>query len=202
MTLHHLLYADRLLVTHAQDIPEAKGAYILQIDLPALRMVSIKKFAGKTLPSGRYYYCGSAKGGGGMAARVGRHFKADKPIRWHVDHVTVGGTVTAALLVPDGSECDLVDELMRAYHVTVPLSGFGASDCRRCVSHMVRDMATARALCLPLNTESLRSPEPVQSARKRLCLIGDARASSSGFDPDVASGPVLVTLRRVPDLLA
>ena len=142
--MHRLLHADRLLITGPKHIPDAKGAYVLQIDLPAPRVLLIKKFMGKVLSPGRYYYCGSAKGGGGMAARVGRHFKADKPIRWHVDHLTVGGTVTTALLVPDGSECDLVDELARAYHVVAPLRGFGASDCRRCASHMLRDVTTDR----------------------------------------------------------
>ena len=147
LMMKRLLYADRLLVTGPQDIPAEKGAYILQIDLPTPRIVSIKKFAGEVLPPGRYYYCGSANGGGGMAARVARHFKADKPVRWHVDHLTVGGTVTAALLVPGGSECDLVDELVQAYGVIAPLSGFGASDCRRCVSHMFRNVAIAANVC-------------------------------------------------------
>lgn len=36
---------------------------------------------------GYYVYVGSAFGPGGVAARVGRHFRREKTLRWHMDYL-------------------------------------------------------------------------------------------------------------------
>ena len=58
-----------------QDLPQISGAYILLIDLPNPVSVLIKGKAATVIGKGRYLYCGSAKGPGGIAARVRRHMK-------------------------------------------------------------------------------------------------------------------------------
>ena len=55
---------------------------------------------------GFYLYCGSAKGPGGLAARLARHMRHGKAIRWHVDVLTEAGTVLGAWTFPGGDECD------------------------------------------------------------------------------------------------
>jgi Uri superfamily endonuclease len=40
------------------------------------------------LPAGRYLYCGSAKGPGGLKARLSRHTRRGKSVRLHVDQLT------------------------------------------------------------------------------------------------------------------
>ncbi|MDA8230600.1 MAG: GIY-YIG nuclease family protein [Magnetospirillum sp.] len=109
----------------ADAIPALPGAYVLAIILDA-------PMAG--LPAGRYLYCGSARGPGGLRARLGRHMRKGKAVRWHVDRLTEAGWVLGAWVFPDQSECDLVAQLAR---LPVPLPGFGSSDCRVCPSHLL-----------------------------------------------------------------
>ncbi len=115
-------------VPAAGDLPAAPGAYALIIALDAPR-------AG--LPPGRYLYAGSAWGPGGIRARVRRHLKPDKALHWHVDRLTAGGRVTGVVAVPGGRECALVAAVSALPGVTVPLPGFGASDCRTCPAHLL-----------------------------------------------------------------
>ncbi|WP_349627603.1 GIY-YIG nuclease family protein [Rhodopseudomonas sp. BR0G17] len=87
------------------------------------------------LRPGRYLYCGSAYGPGGLQARLARHFRKDKSIRWHVDQLTTAGEVKGAWAVALGNECELVERLG---FLPVPIDGFGATDCTHCRSHLLR----------------------------------------------------------------
>jgi histidyl-tRNA synthetase len=120
------------LVQAASDIPDLAGAYVLVIDLAEPVRVAIGGHTWR-LDSGRYLYCGSAHGPGGLHARVGRHMRRGKPIRWHVDQLTEPGRVRGALIFPGQRECALAAQLA---HLPVPIPGFGSSDCRRCASHL------------------------------------------------------------------
>ena len=117
------------------DLPCEPGAYVLMIGLDA----PVKgRFAGRdfTLPAGRYAYCGSANGPGGIAARVSRHFRRDKKPHWHVDQLTMAATEIAARAYPGASECTLAEGLLKA-GASAPLPGFGSSDCRQCTAHLL-----------------------------------------------------------------
>ncbi len=70
-------------------------------------------------------------------ARIGRHLRADKPQRWHVDRLTAAGHVVDVRAVPGGRECDLVRGLLEDPGTSVPVPGFGSSDCRVCPAHLV-----------------------------------------------------------------
>jgi len=85
------------------------------------------------LAPGLYVYCGSAKGPGGIAARIGRHMRHDKQAHWHVNQLTSVGTALGAWIFPGGSECEVNEELAGW---PIPLDGFGSSDCRRCRAHL------------------------------------------------------------------
>lgn len=130
----------------ADALPGAKGAYILFIRLD--QPVAVPLGRGVTeLDHGHYAYCGSARGPGGLRARVGRHLSACKKRRWHVDHLTEAGAVEAVFLVPDGdgkkpvSECELVGAMLdiRGAAIGAPGKGrgFGSSDCSHCAAHLV-----------------------------------------------------------------
>jgi Uri superfamily endonuclease len=54
------------------------------------------------LPAGRYLYCGSAKGPGGLKARLSRHMRRGKSVRWHVDQLTEQGLVIGSWIFPGG----------------------------------------------------------------------------------------------------
>lgn len=120
--------------TTAAGIPAVPGAYALLVVLAEGVEVRLPGRAPAVLPAGRFLYCGSARGPGGLRARVGRHMRRDKRVRWHIDRLTLAGQVAGAWVFPDGDECALVAGLSR---LPVPLPGFGSSDCRRCASHLL-----------------------------------------------------------------
>lgn len=97
------------------------------------------------LPPGVYWYAGSAYGPGGLKARLGRHLKADKKVRWHVDRLTTDPAVEVGFLAfPGARECALIRALLTA-GAEVPIPRFGSSDCPVCPSHLVSHTAgTAR----------------------------------------------------------
>jgi Uri superfamily endonuclease len=97
------------------------------------------------LPAGRYLYCGSAKGPGGLKARLSRHVRRSKSVRWHVDRLTEQGLVIGSWIFPGGDECRLV--LMCSY-LLMPIAGFGSSDCATCRSHLLQ-WSNGRTLLLP-----------------------------------------------------
>jgi Uri superfamily endonuclease len=124
-------------------LPAEPGAYVLLIRL---------ELAAAGLPPGRYLYCGSARGPGGLRARLGRHLRRGKSIRWHVDRLTEAGEALGAWVFPGGDECALVAALG---HLPVPIRGFGSSDCRRCAAHL---LAWPVGVAIPF-------PEPVHINR-------------------------------------
>jgi len=118
----------------AAEAPSLPGAYVLQIEVPRPTQVRIGRHPPVTLAAGRYLYCGSANGPGGLRARLARHFRRSKTRRWHVDQLTTRGRVIGSWIVPDGDECALVN-LLRPLPAPVP--GFGSSDCVSCPSHLL-----------------------------------------------------------------
>ena len=95
------------------------------------------RIAGKPrieLFAGRYFYCGSANGPGGLRSRLARHMRRGKSVHWHIDQLTERGSVTGAWIVRNGRECDLVAMLAP---LPMPIPGFGSSDCSRCLSHLL-----------------------------------------------------------------
>lgn len=115
--------------------PPLPGAYILRIALAQPVAVTIAGRRPTLLAAGRYLYCGSANGPGGLEARLARHMRRGKAVHWHVDQLTERGVVTGCWIVPHGQECDLVAMLAP---LPMPIPGFGSSDCRRCRSHLLQ----------------------------------------------------------------
>ncbi len=120
------------------DVTVDAGAYLLVIDLATTLALDVPRSAPATLTPGRYVYCGSAYGPGGIRARVRRHLATDKAIRWHVDRLTAVGRVVAVHAAPGGSECALFAEVMETPGTALPAPGFGSTDCRRCPAHLAR----------------------------------------------------------------
>ncbi|HYA81568.1 MAG TPA: GIY-YIG nuclease family protein [Methylocystis sp.] len=108
------------------------GAYALLVALDAPLAVRAGARVA-TLEPARYIYCGSARGPGGLAARLARHIRREKRAHWHVDQLTGAGRVLGAWVFPGQSECAVNDALA---DFPIPLEGFGSSDCKRCRSHL------------------------------------------------------------------
>ncbi len=119
-------------------IPAVGGAYVLTILLDYALTFETARSGKVALEPGRYAYCGSARGPGGLRARVARHFRNEKRPHWHVDRLTVRAAGLAALAVPGGDECDLVARLLQRKEFAIAVAGFGNTDCRSCDSHLLR----------------------------------------------------------------
>ena len=81
-------------------LPSGPGAYLLVLDVSVALPLGIPRFAGTRLEPGTYVYAGSARGPGGIRARVGRHLRKEKAVRWHVDHLTTGRQAVWASVHP------------------------------------------------------------------------------------------------------
>lgn len=117
-------------------MPDVKGAYALAITLADPVVFGLRGRAHQFSP-GCYVYAGSARGPGGIGARLQRHFRREKKPHWHVDRLTVAAGRLHGFAVPGGSECDIVARLGRLAGFRHPLAGFGSSDCPACLSHLL-----------------------------------------------------------------
>jgi sugar fermentation stimulation protein A len=109
------------------------GTYIAVFRLPTSRRILVGQLGCFGFKPGVYFYVGSAQRN--LSARIERHNRKDKPLRWHIDYLSVHAKMVGAMIVPGPREreCELAGELSRMYQLAVP--GFGASDCR-CGGHL------------------------------------------------------------------
>lgn len=109
------------------------GRYAIELHLPQEMTVRVGQLGTLSLQAGAYVYVGSARRG--LIARLQRHARADKPLRWHIDYLTAHAPARRAALWPlTVGECELARHLQAAGGVVVP--GFGSSDCH-CAGHLL-----------------------------------------------------------------
>jgi Uri superfamily endonuclease len=113
-----------------------RGTYVLVVSLDHNRLITVGKLGQILFRSGVYAYCGSAMAG--YRGRVGRHFRKDKKVRWHIDYLLQEAEPVGAYLVQggEGMECSL-GRLLSSLDGSEPVPGFGCSDCS-CHSHLYR----------------------------------------------------------------
>lgn len=119
------------------EIGNQTGAYLLALHLPRAVDLGTIMRSRESLRRGCYVYAGSAYGPGGLRARLQRHMNPAKTMHWHIDRLTGNAHDMAALAVPDGDECCLVEMLLATRHFAVAVPGFGSSDCRKCAGHLL-----------------------------------------------------------------
>jgi Uri superfamily endonuclease len=113
------------------------GTYALILENTKPRDICVGKLGRISFPPGGYVYTGSAFGPGGLASRVGRHFKQEKKCRWHIDYLSTRMAVTRVWYTtsPVKLECQWAQHFFDLGG-SLPAKGFGASDCR-CNSHLL-----------------------------------------------------------------
>jgi Uri superfamily endonuclease len=86
---------------------------------------------------GAYIYVGSAFGPGGLRARVSRHLRRNKKIHWHIDYLRQELPVLAVWYAEGDTtlEHTWAKAIGACNLASMPVPGFGASDCR-CASHL------------------------------------------------------------------
>lgn len=109
-------------------------SYQLIIELSQPVRCCIGRLGEFDFPAGRYCYTGSARRA--FEARIARHLRQEKTLRWHIDHLLAApGVSVVKVLRSRRDEC----ELNQSRRGTVPVPGFGASDCRAgCGAHLKR----------------------------------------------------------------
>jgi Uri superfamily endonuclease len=119
-------------------IPDGKGAYGLAIRLDHAVEFTLQSRDPVRLESGWLVYAGSAKGPGGIRARLRRHLRRDKALHWHVDRLTLAAVEIVAVPQFGDSECAIIDRLLQSPNFDIAVRGFGNTDCRMCESHLLR----------------------------------------------------------------
>ena len=133
----HTLVARPHKLFRSDTFPPDPGAYVLSVRLDCPLEVTARGLPAVCLLPGWYAYAGSARGPGGLAGRLNRHVSPHKRPRWHVDSLTLAAAEIEALAVPGAEECDLLRRLLALPGASIPLPGFGASDCKSCPAHLV-----------------------------------------------------------------
>ncbi len=117
-----------------------KGVYTLLIEISCDVEVAVGVLGLMKFERGFYVYVGSALGPGGVEARVARHLREEKRLKWHVDYLLAAEEVSVRAVVFSeagrGDECRVVHVLKeRGLRV---VDGFGACDCRMgCGGHLL-----------------------------------------------------------------
>jgi len=111
------------------------GIYLLVLEVPRPFCAAVGRLGRIALRAGRYGYVGSARRG--LVARLSRHRRPEKPLRWHIDRLTAAAGPVGAVVWPwqPGRECRLAEALQAAGVGRLAASGFGSSDCR-CPGHL------------------------------------------------------------------
>jgi Uri superfamily endonuclease len=151
------------------DVPAAHGAYVLHLFISHSQVLLIGCLGQHHLSTGHYFYVGSARGAGGLRARVGRHLRGDSPRRWHIDYLRAVAEVQNVLYtVTDAPlECAWSQALAHLPNAFIPVPLFGASDCRSgCGAHLIGFSRRADINCVPRALAQI-TPTPIGSLRPR-----------------------------------
>ncbi len=106
------------------------GVYVLILRLHGFFRGKVGGLGLVELEPGFYVYVGSALGPGGLAARVSRHLRRAKRLRWHIDHLTSDPRVEveAVVYAYTGERLESTLSSGLAAVLEPAVMGFGSSD--------------------------------------------------------------------------
>ncbi len=155
-----------------QNIPRTPGIYVLILELSK----PYHGFAGKLrvdLEPGTYMYVGSARGPGGLAARIRRHLRREKNLHWHIDYLLQEAEVKVVVYAetgdPQGEE-KLAAQLKKR---AVPVArGFGCTDKRNDETHLFKACSVEEAVVIACEAVRELNLEP------KCLVVGEDRISA------------------------
>jgi Uri superfamily endonuclease len=106
--------------------------YQLVLEVARPVRVEVGRLGRFRFAAGCYVYTGSARRN--LEARIARHARPEKRLRWHIDYLLAQPGVRLVRVRRSRlPEC----ALNRRTRGTIPVPGFGASDCLAgCISHL------------------------------------------------------------------
>ena len=113
------------------------GTYALILKSSAERWIEIGKLGKCLILPGYYIYTGSAFGPGGLKARIAHHTRISQRPHWHIDYLRLALPLDQVWYSYNSERYEHLwaNAFGRLKGATLPIAGFGASDCR-CKSHL------------------------------------------------------------------
>jgi len=122
-----------------------KGVYLLFLNISRDIKIRVGSLGVISFPTGVYVYVGSAQNS--VEARIKRHLRKKKTLRWHIDYLTSSKNVEPiyAVVLPlsRNYECRIAKILQE--NDSISINNFGASDCR-CRSHLYNIKSSSRLI--------------------------------------------------------
>ena len=114
------------------------GTYALILESSSNQLIQIGKLGQFSLQPGYYVYTGSAFGPGGIQARIGHHARISPRPHWHIDYLRPVLRLYEVWYSYDSEQHEhrWADTFRDLKGASVPVPGFGASDCS-CRSHLM-----------------------------------------------------------------
>jgi Uri superfamily endonuclease len=123
------------------ELPTNPGSYLLVLELENAARIQVGRLGCIDFAAGWYVYAGSAQGSGGLRARLERHRRIAHVPYWHIDYLRQRSALRAIYYAIGGQrlECHWSQGLAAHPGASLPVRGFGASDCvRGCPAHLIR----------------------------------------------------------------
>jgi Uri superfamily endonuclease len=118
----------------------SSGAYQLFIHINKEIELKIGKLGTFQFSVGNYIYTGSAMKN--LHQRVARHQRKEKKLKWHIDYLLNNENVTITHIKIYKSEtkdeCKINQNSINEFNASIPVNGFGSSDCKICISHLIK----------------------------------------------------------------
>ena len=134
-----------------------KGVYLLFLNISRDIKIRVGSLGVISFPAGVYVYVGSAQNS--VEARIKRHLKKKKTLRWHIDYLTSSKNVEPiyAVVLPlsRNYECRIAKILQE--NDSISINDFGVSDCR-CRSHLYNIKSSSRLITKIRRILDLKKP--------------------------------------------
>ncbi len=142
------------------NIPPVKAVYAMLFTLTEPTTITVGSLGSIRLSKRIYAYIGSARGSGGLRARVKHHLRRPKHrMHWHIDYITVNPAFKPLKLVYIETSMDLeeklVERILSTNQYNVAVRGFGSSD-KKSISHLLVCESNSIDYCLRVLVESIK----------------------------------------------